>query len=233
MGEGWGEGDSSSQSTGVGIVASTQNGPVTRVMPLCCSGTVHKNLLLWRFVVRNGFESHVGNDTPNLFALFVLLAFINEAAGWTTLLILEFVPGKSTGQQPLPSERQRHPAGINRDPASAPLFGDIGSRAASAGGIKDKIPWIGGHEDAALNDQQVSEQHKACLSLAYPAYQYLTKYLSMEKQGSLSRKVIEVWRIRIMPRPFRSIPSLLFRTKILQCRFVGFPTFEQSWRFYP
>ena len=49
-------------------------------------------------------------------------------------------------------QRQRHARGVNRDPAAAPLLGDIGGGAGTAGRIKHEVAGVGGHEDAALNN---------------------------------------------------------------------------------
>jgi len=32
------------------------------------------------------------------------------------------------------------------------LFGDVGGGAGTAGWVEDEVAWVGGHEDAALNE---------------------------------------------------------------------------------
>ena len=105
---------SPSQSTGVGIVASTQNGPVTRVMPFSISGLIHQYFFGRRLVVGDGLERDVRDNAANFLALLVLLAFVDEPAGRAAMLVLQLVPGKGGGQEPLPSQRQRHAAGVDR-----------------------------------------------------------------------------------------------------------------------
>jgi len=41
--------------------------------------------------------------------------------------------------------------GINRDPASPPLFRHIRCRAAAARRVQHQVPGVSGHEDATLN----------------------------------------------------------------------------------
>ena len=48
-------------------------------------------------------------------------------------------------------ERQGDAAGVARDPAPAPLLGDVGRGAATAGRIEHKVARISGHEQAALD----------------------------------------------------------------------------------
>ena len=49
-------------------------------------------------------------------------------------------------------QRQRHARGVNCDPAAAPLLGDVGGGAGTAGRVEHKVARVGGHQDAALND---------------------------------------------------------------------------------
>lgn len=57
------------------------------------------------------------------------------------------------GEQPLAGDGNRHPAGVDRDPAPAPLLRHIGGRARPAGWIKDEVAWVGGHEHATLDQR--------------------------------------------------------------------------------
>ena len=47
-------------------------------------------------------------------------------------------------------QRQRHARGVNRDPAAAPLLGDVGGGAGTAGRIEHEVAGVGGHQEAAL-----------------------------------------------------------------------------------
>ncbi len=69
-----------SQSDGVGIVASKQNGPVTRVMPLCTSGRSTRISSAWRFIIGDRFQRDMRHDAADFLALAVLLALIDEPA---------------------------------------------------------------------------------------------------------------------------------------------------------
>ena len=48
-------------------------------------------------------------------------------------------------------QRQGDAAGVASDPAAAPLLGNVGSRAAAAGGVEHEIAGVGGHEETALD----------------------------------------------------------------------------------
>ena len=113
-----------SQSHRRGIVASTQNGPVTRVILLSALGAVHQHLLVRRLVVGDGLERDVRDDSAHLFALVVLLALVDEPARRATRFVIQFVPGKRRCEQSLSRQRQRNAAGVDRDPAPSPLFRD-------------------------------------------------------------------------------------------------------------
>ena len=63
----------------------------------------------------------------------------------------EQIPGIARRHQPRARQRQRDAAGVDRDPAPAPLLGDIGGGAGAAGGIEDQVAGVGGHQDAALD----------------------------------------------------------------------------------
>ena len=62
----------------------------------------------------------------------------------------EQIPGIARRHQARASERQRDAAGVDGDPAPAPLLGDIGGGAGAAGGIEHEVARVGGHQDAAL-----------------------------------------------------------------------------------
>ncbi len=62
------------------------------------------------------------------------------------------VIGIARAHQPSARERERDTRGVDRDPAAAPLLGDIGRRARTAGRIKHKVTGVCRHQDATLND---------------------------------------------------------------------------------
>ena len=64
----------------------------------------------------------------------------------------EQVPGIARPHDAGAGERQGDAGGVDGDPAAAPLLGDVGGGARAAGGIKDEVAGVGGHEDAAFND---------------------------------------------------------------------------------
>ncbi len=58
--------------------------------------------------------------------------------------------------QPRPRERQRDPAGVDRDPAAAPLLRSMSSRPTPACWVQHKVAGVCGHLQAARNDARVS-----------------------------------------------------------------------------
>ena len=62
------------------------------------------------------------------------------------------IVGEPGGHQARAGEREGDAAGVNRDPAAAPLLGHIGGGAAAARGIEHQVAGVGGHQDAALDD---------------------------------------------------------------------------------
>ena len=68
----------------------------------------------------------------------------------------EQIPGIARRHQPRARERQRDAAGVDRDPAPAPLLGDIGGGARAAGRIEHEVAGVGGHQDAAFDDPWLS-----------------------------------------------------------------------------
>jgi hypothetical protein len=55
------------------------------------------------------------------------------------------IPGIARRHQSRARQRQRDTAGIDGDPASSPLLGDISGRAGAAGRIEHKVTGVGGH----------------------------------------------------------------------------------------
>src|SRR5204862_545851 len=64
----------------------------------------------------------------------------------------EIVVGILRAHDARAGKRQRHPAGIDSDPAAAPLFGKGGCRTGAAGGVQNEVAWVGCHEDATFNN---------------------------------------------------------------------------------
>ena len=62
--------------------------------------------------------------------------------------------GEVAADQSCTGKRERDPTGIDRYPASSPLFGDIRSGAGTTGRIQHEISGVGGHQNAALNDER-------------------------------------------------------------------------------
>ena len=72
---------SPSQSTGVGIVASTTNGPGHADDLVVDLRPVDQDFFVRRLVVGDALERDVRDDAADFFALLVLLALVDEAAG--------------------------------------------------------------------------------------------------------------------------------------------------------
>ena len=68
------------------------------------------------------------------------------------LRVMQDVIREGRGHQALFGDVQGDARRVNRDPAAAPLLGDVGGRAAAAGGIEDEIAGVGRHQQTALND---------------------------------------------------------------------------------
>ena len=89
---------------------------------------------------------------------------------------------------------QRNAGGVDGDPATAPLFGDIGGGAGAAGGIKDEVAGIGGHEDAALNDlriclDDINRAHLLKPLLTYPSHIFVIGVLDNRSDSYVTESV--------------------------------------------
>ena len=51
-----------------------------------------------------------------------------------------------------PRQRERHAGGVDGDPAPAPLLGDIGRRAGTAGRVQHEVAGVCGHQDTAFDN---------------------------------------------------------------------------------
>src|SRR5579862_344864 len=111
------------------------------------------------------------HNAADFLAFLVLLARVDETAGRTARGLLELIVRIGGCEQPLARQRERHATGVDRDPSSAPLLGDIGRCAAAACWVDHEIPGIGCHEDAALNDSR-SRLHNVEFVVAEAACTY-------------------------------------------------------------
>ena len=158
---------SPSQSTGVGMVASTQKGPVTRVMLFCCSGRSTKISSAGGSLLAIDLSVIWGTIPPTSSPfLFCLRLYVNPPAA-PRLLSLQVVPGKRGGEKPLTSERQRNPARIDRDPAPAPLLGDVGGRTTTTSRVEHEIAGVGCQSEEAATAmsqwRRLKQQYLQCL----------------------------------------------------------------------
>ena len=80
-----------------------------------------------------------GTMPPTSSPFAVLLALVDEAASGPARFVFQLVVGKCRGQQPLAGERERHAAGVDRDPAPPPLLRHVGGRAAAARRVEHEI----------------------------------------------------------------------------------------------
>ena len=83
-------------------------------------------------------------------------------------------------------QRQRDARGVDRDPAAAPLLGDVGGGAGAAGRIEHEVAGVGGHQDATLDHLGV-RLHDIHLSLAKPTCCVSSQMLIMAMTGKSSR----------------------------------------------
>ena len=128
-------GCSTSGDSGVGSTASTQKGPLMRVVLLSVSGLSTSTSLGGRLVVGDGFQRDVGDDAADFLAFFVLFAGIDETAAGAALRVFECVVGIGGGEQALAGQGQRYAGDIGGNPAAPPLLGDHGGGAAAAGWV--------------------------------------------------------------------------------------------------
>ncbi len=74
------------------------------------------------------------------------------------------------GHQARASEGERDAAGVDRDPASAPLLGDVGGRAGSARWVEHEVAGVGRHQQAPLDDLACrSGRRRSCRSPNCPS----------------------------------------------------------------
>ncbi|EDM72170.1 putative DNA helicase [Roseobacter sp. AzwK-3b] len=81
------------------------------------------------------------------------IRLVLHKTGGDTLLawvlgILEDIPGVFRAHDPGAGKGEGHAGGVNRDPAAAPLFGDISGRAGTAGGIKHEVSGVSRYQQA-------------------------------------------------------------------------------------
>jgi len=102
-------------------------------------GAVDQHLHRRRFVVGDALERGMRHQTADLLSFAVLLALVDEAARRAGLWGLQFVVGKGRRQQALAGEGERNARGVDRNPASAPLLGDVSSGSRAARWIKHQV----------------------------------------------------------------------------------------------
>jgi hypothetical protein len=68
----------------------------------------------------------VWDEAADFFTLGVLLALVDEAAGWAAGLGGEVIPRVGGGEEALPRECERNARRVHRDPSAAPLLGHVG-----------------------------------------------------------------------------------------------------------
>jgi hypothetical protein len=112
-------------------------------------GAIDEHLLLGRLIVGDALERDMRHDPADVFTLLVLLADVNEAAGWPTGFFFELVIREGRREHALAGKSQWHSAGVDRDPSPAPLFGDVRGRAAASGWVEHEVAGVGGHENTA------------------------------------------------------------------------------------
>ena len=132
------------------MVASTTERPGHARDAVDALRPVHQHFFCGRLIVGDDLERDVRHDAADFFALADSACACRRSRRPDRGFVFQFVPGKGRGQQALASQGERHTAGINGDPAPAPLLGDVGRRAAAAGRVEHEVAGVGGHEDAPL-----------------------------------------------------------------------------------
>jgi hypothetical protein len=59
--------------------------------------------------------------------------------------VREEVIGVARAHDAYAGQGERHAGRVDRDPAAAPLLGDVGGGAGAAGGVEDEVAGVGGH----------------------------------------------------------------------------------------
>ena len=90
-------------------------------------------------IVGDGFQGDMGDG-------LVAEAAANALLGMGQLIVI-----KESSHETLLGQGDGYARGVAGDPAAAPLLGHIGGGAGAAGGIKDQIAGVGGHEEATCN----------------------------------------------------------------------------------
>ena len=66
----------------------------------------------------------------------------------------EQIPRVTCPHDPGPGQCKGDARGVDGDPASSPLFGDVGGRAGTTGRVEHEIPGIGCHEEATFHESR-------------------------------------------------------------------------------
>ena len=94
-------------------------------------------------VVGDGAERHVRNG------------FVAKTAAHALVGMGKLVEVVECGHQALLGQRERDARGVAGDPATPPLFGNIGRGAAATGRIEHQVTRVGGHQHAPGDDSAV------------------------------------------------------------------------------
>ena len=78
---------------------------------------------------------------------------ISASLLWPVAGVGEQVVGIAGAHEAGTRQGQGDAGGVDGDPTAAPLLGDIGCGAGTAGGIENEVAGVGGHEEAALDDR--------------------------------------------------------------------------------
>ena len=100
-----------------------------------------------------GIFHHGDTEITEFFSVFSVFS----VSLWCFLLqrvVVEF-----GGEEALAGQGDGDAGGVDSDPAAAPLLGDVGRRAAPAGGVEDEVAGVGGHEHTTFNNCRSSLHH--------------------------------------------------------------------------
>ena len=78
---------------------------------------------------------------------------VSEATHDTLRYVTELIVIEPGCEQSLTGNGESNPAGIDGDPATAPLLSNIGDGTAAAGGVEYEIARIGSHKQATLDNR--------------------------------------------------------------------------------
>src|SRR5690606_9862132 len=100
---------------------------------------VVENLLLGRLVVGDGAQCDMGDGA------------VAESAGNALLRPGQFIVLEDGRHEALLGQSDSYARRVAGDPATSPLFGDVGRGATAAGGVENQVTRVGSHENAAFD----------------------------------------------------------------------------------